>query len=136
RGGFAFNKESIQGLASKPLRAGAEIAEGVEVTGFELDDSGAVKRVNTREGDVNVEQVIVAVGPWIARMWGLLGLPRRLDIHSPDGSVATDQEMWTYWYLQEGEVDVDPSVFVTADGKLAPVLHGDSQVPVLGAGVA
>ena len=32
RGGFAFNKESIHGLASKALHAGAEIAEGVEVT--------------------------------------------------------------------------------------------------------
>jgi glycine/D-amino acid oxidase-like deaminating enzyme len=29
RGGFAFNKESIHGLASKALHAGAEIAEGV-----------------------------------------------------------------------------------------------------------
>jgi glycine/D-amino acid oxidase-like deaminating enzyme len=74
--------------------------------------------------------VIVAVGPWIARMWGLLGLPRRLDIRSRDGSVARDREMWTYWYLQEGEVDVDPSIFVTADGKLPPVLHVDSHAPL------
>ena len=86
--------------------------------------------MNTSEGDVNVQQVIVAVAPWVARMWGLLGLPRRLDIRSPDGSVARDQEMWTYWYLQEGEVDVDPSVFVTADGKLPPVLHVDSHAPL------
>src|SRR5215204_3438106 len=33
RGGFAFNRESIFGLAKKALIAGAEIAEGVEVTG-------------------------------------------------------------------------------------------------------
>jgi glycine/D-amino acid oxidase-like deaminating enzyme len=130
RGGFAFNKESINGLARKALRAGAEIAEGIEVTGFQFDKDGSVTRVNTSEGDVNVEQVIVAVGPWVARMWGLLGLPRRLDIRSPDGSVARDQEMWTYWYLQEGEIDVDPSVFVTADGKLPPVLHVDSHAPL------
>src|SRR5215217_7931978 len=39
RGGFAFNKESIDGLAKKALHAGAEIAEGVEVTGFELDNT-------------------------------------------------------------------------------------------------
>src|SRR5215204_321822 len=57
RGGFAFNKKSIHGLAEKALQAGAEIAEGVEVAGFELDGSGAVTRVNTSEGDVNVEQV-------------------------------------------------------------------------------
>src|SRR5215208_3292057 len=57
RGGFAFNKESIHGLAKKALAAGAEIAEGVAVTGFDFDGSGAVTRVNTTEGDVNVEQV-------------------------------------------------------------------------------
>ena len=124
RGGFAFNKESIQGLATKALHAGAEIDEGIEVTGFELDDAGAVTRVRTSEGDVQVEQVIVAVGPWIARIWGLLGLPRRLEV------AGEEKEMWTYWYLQEGEVDIDPSVFVTAVGKLPPVLHVDSHAPL------
>jgi glycine/D-amino acid oxidase-like deaminating enzyme len=124
RGGFAFNKESIQGLAQKALAAGAEIAEGIEVTGFELDESGAVTRVNTSEGPITVDQVIVAVGPWVARMWGLLGLPRRLEV------AGEEKEMWTYWYLQEGEVDIDPSVFVTADGNLPPVLHVDSHAPL------
>ena len=38
--------------------------------------------------------------------------------------------MWTYWYLQEGEVDVDPAVFVTADGRSSPVLHVDSDQPL------
>ena len=124
RGGFAFNRESIQGLAKKALVAGAEIAEGVEVTGFELDDSGAVKRVETSEGAINVEQVIVAVGPWVAKIWGLLGLPRRLEV------AGEEREMWTYWYLQEGEIDVDPNVFVTATGQLPPVLHVDSHAPL------
>ena len=49
----------------------------------------------------------------------MLGLPDRLDVHQPDGSVARDRPMWTYWYLQEGEIDVDPRTFVTAEG--APV---------------
>jgi len=124
RGGFAFNRESIEGLAKKALVAGAEIAEGVEVTGFERDESGAVKRVRTSAGPIAVEQVIVAVGPWIANVWELLGLPRRLEV------AGEEREMWTYWYLQEGEVDVDPSVFVTADGKLPPVLHVDSHAPL------
>jgi methylglutamate dehydrogenase subunit A len=124
RGGFAFNKESIHGLSQKALAAGAEIAEGIEVTGFELDESGAVTRVNTSEGPITVDQVIVAVGPWVARMWGLLGLPRRLEV------AGEEREMWTYWYLQEGEVDIDPSVFVTADGNLPPVLHVDSHAPL------
>ena len=124
RGGFAFNKESINGLATKALHAGAELAEGIEVTGFELDDSGAVTRVNTSDGPIVAEQVIVAVGPWVAKLWEMLELPRRLQV------AGENREMWTYWYLQEGEIDVDPSVFVTADGKLPPVLHVDSHAPL------
>jgi hypothetical protein len=38
--------------------------------------------------------------------------------------------MWTYWYLQEGEIDVDPALFVTDDGALPPVLHVDSSEPL------
>src|SRR5918996_515061 len=72
------------------------------------------------------ERAVVAVGPWIASLWEMLELPRRLDVRMPDGTVAEDQEMWTYWYLQEGEVAVDPATFTTADGKPSPVLHVDS----------
>jgi methylglutamate dehydrogenase subunit A len=124
RGGFAFNRDSMLGLAAKARAAGAEIAEGVEVTGFELDGSGAVTRVETSAGPIDVEQVVIAVGPWIPRLWELLDLPRRLEL---DGE---EREMWTYWYLQEGEIEVDPKVFVTADGGLPPVLHVDSHAPL------
>jgi glycine/D-amino acid oxidase-like deaminating enzyme len=125
-GGFAFNRESMLGLAGKARAAGAQIVEGVEVTGFEQDNSGAVTAVHTSAGDVAVEQVVIAVGPWIATIWEMLGLPRRLDVRTPDGAVAKDQEMWTYWYLQEGEVDVDPATFTISDGRLSGVLHVDS----------
>ncbi|MGZ4202855.1 MAG: NAD(P)/FAD-dependent oxidoreductase [Thermoleophilaceae bacterium] len=130
-GGFAFNRESILGLASKARAAGASIAEGVEVTGFAFDESGAVRSVSTSAGSVEVEQVVVAAGPGVAGRWGLLGLPDRLDVRQPDGSTVADQPMWTYWYLQEGEIDVDPQVFVTDDGRLPPVLHVDSETPLL-----
>jgi methylglutamate dehydrogenase subunit A len=120
QGGFAFNRDSMLGLASKARAAGAMIEEGVEVTGFEMDGSGAVTRVDTNAGPVAAEQIVVAVGPWVAGIWEQLGLPRRLEV------AGAEREMWTYWYLQEGEIDVDPSVFVTADGSLPPVLHVDS----------
>ena len=118
------------GLAAKARSAGATIAEGVEVTGFELDGSGAVARVLTSAGAIAVDQVVVAVGPWIGTVWDLLGLPARLDVRQPDGRVVADQPMWTYWYLQEGEVAVDPATFVTADGRSSPVLHVDSDQPL------
>ena len=131
-GGYAFNQESMNGLADKARAAGAEIVTGVEVTGFELDDSGAATRVITTAGEVEVDQVVVAVGPWIAQLWSMLGLPDRLDVRQPDGTLVADQPMWTYWYLQEGEVDFDPGIFVTADGRSSPVLHIDSDQPLYG----
>ena len=63
------------GLGDKARAAGAEILEGVEVTGFEIDGAGAVNSVETTAGTIEVEQVVVAVGPWIASVWEQLGLP-------------------------------------------------------------
>jgi glycine/D-amino acid oxidase-like deaminating enzyme len=129
-GGYAFNRESMHGLAQKAQAAGAEIRTGVEVTGFELDGSGAVTRVQTSAGTIDAEQVVVAVGPWIPALWQMLGLPARLDVRQPDGTLHEDLPMWTYWYLQEGELAIDPSTFVTADGSDSPVLHVDSDQPL------
>jgi glycine/D-amino acid oxidase-like deaminating enzyme len=129
-GGYAFNKESMLGLADLARAAGARIETGVEVTGFTSDESGAVTTVHTSAGDIQADQVVVAVGPWIASVWEMLDLPDRLDVRQPDGHVVTDQPMWTYWYLQEGEAAFDPKSFVTNDGKSSPVLHVDSEAPL------
>ncbi len=72
-GGFAFNRDSMLGLASKARAAGAEIEEGTEVTGFELDESGAVTLVETSAGPIAAEQVVVAAGPWTPRPVGAAG---------------------------------------------------------------
>jgi methylglutamate dehydrogenase subunit A len=123
-GGFAYNRDSMLGLASKARAAGAEIEEGVEVTGFAFDGSGAVTRVDTSAGPIAAEQVVVAVGPWVTRLWELLELPSRLEV------AGEERQMWTYWYLQEGEIDVDPALFVTDAGALPPVIHVDSHAPL------
>jgi glycine/D-amino acid oxidase-like deaminating enzyme len=125
-GGFAFNKESMLGLAAKAQQAGAEIRAGVEVTGFDQDNSGAVTAVHTTQGTIRADQVVVAVGPWVTELWAMLDLPDRIDVRQPDGELQTDLAMWTYWYLQEGEIEFDPALFATADGKESPVLHVDS----------
>jgi glycine/D-amino acid oxidase-like deaminating enzyme len=130
RGGFAFNRESMLGLAAKARRAGAEIAEGVDVVGFEFDGSDAVTRVQTSSGPIEVEQVVIAVGPWIPRLWRMLGLADRIDVRQADGSVNRDVPMWTYWFLQEGEVALPPTTLNTDDGCEAPVLHVDSDRPL------
>ena len=60
----------------------------------------------------------------------MLGLPNRLDVRTPEGEVHRDQNMWTYWYLQEGEIDVDPKLLSLEDGSMPPVLHVDSDAPL------
>ena len=130
-GGFAFNKESMHGLAALASAAGAMILEGAEVTGFVYDGSGAVTSVQTSAGEISIgKEVVVAVGPWIAGMWEMLDLPERLDVRQLDGSLIEDQPMWTYWYLQEGELDLPPGLLNTSSGQLSPVLHVDSDQPL------
>jgi glycine/D-amino acid oxidase-like deaminating enzyme len=131
QGGFAFNKESMHGLAGLALAEGVAISTGVAVTGFELDGTRrSVAAVLTERGAIHVEQVIVAVGPWIRQLWQMLDLPARLDVLTPAG-LRKDQGMWTYWQLQEGEIALDPDRYRTADGQVPPVLHVDSTEPLI-----
>ncbi len=55
QGGFAFNLESVRGLAALAREQGVTILEGVAVTGFELDGSGVVSRVVTDQGAIAVD---------------------------------------------------------------------------------
>ena len=85
-GGFAFNRESMLGLAGKARAAGASVVEGVEVLDFAFDGSGAVTRVVTSAGEIALRAGGVAVGPWIPALWEKLGLRRRhLDLLVPPG---------------------------------------------------
>jgi len=131
RGGFAFNRDSVEGLAGKALGEGVRLSTGVEVVGFERGSDEAVVAVETSAGRVEVgETVVVAPGPWAREIWALLGLPDRIDVHTPSGEVVRDRPMWTYWNLQEGEIEVDPLLFDTADGGPPPVVHLDTDAPL------
>jgi glycine/D-amino acid oxidase-like deaminating enzyme len=131
QGGFAFNRDSVEGLAAKARSQGVEILTGVEVTGVELGPDEAVRAVETSSGRIEVgESVVFAPGPWAKRFWSLLGLPETIDVHTPSGDVVRDRPMWTYWNLQEGEIAVDPASFATADGSAPPVIHLDTDAPL------
>jgi glycine/D-amino acid oxidase-like deaminating enzyme len=130
QGGFAFNKPSVMGLVGLCEAEGVEILSGVRVTGFD-EREGAVRAVETDQGSITCEQVVVAVGPWIKQVWAMLGLPPTIDVHTPDGNVIADQPMWTFWRLQEGEIRLDPSEYVTAAGDVPPVIHIDSAEPLI-----
>ena len=61
-------------LASARLH-GVEVRQGVEVTGVMVDGSGSVVGVHTGRGDIPCGAVVIAAGPWsarVARSFGLL----------------------------------------------------------------
>ena len=108
KGGFAHNLDSVAGMQAKAESTGAQLITGVEVTGFDLASDGSVRAAETNQGRIECEQLIVAPGPWAKHLWAMLELPPTIDVHQPNGDVARDQPMWTYWNLQEGEISVDP----------------------------
>jgi methylglutamate dehydrogenase subunit A len=131
QGGFAFNMDSVRGLLGKARSEDVHVLEGVEVVAFREAADGSIEAVETNEGPIEVgEQVVVAPGPWAKRFWALLGQPDTIDIRTSSGEVVHDRPMWTYWNLQEGEVEVDPAMFATADGGAPPVIHLDTDAPL------
>lgn len=131
RGGYANNIASIQGLARKAQETGAKVYSGVRVTGFASESSsGAIRSVETDQGSVRCEQVVVAVGPWIKTIWDLLALSDRIGIRDSAGNVHDNIPMWRYWCLQEGVLDVDPEMQKTNSGGMPPVVHVDTDAPL------
>ncbi|MGA8681455.1 MAG: FAD-binding oxidoreductase [Acidimicrobiales bacterium] len=128
RGGYANNVGSLRGLSNKARSAGAQILTGVKVTGFRLE-GGAVSAVETTDGAVECEQVVVAAGPWVRDFWTMLSLPDTIEVKGRDGQLY-ERPMWTYWCLQEGTLKLPPDFFLTDSGKLPPVLHVDTDAPL------
>lgn len=131
KGGYANNMRSLQGLAAKARAEGVQIISGPRVVGVRTDASGSVTAVQTDQGNVACDQLIVAVGPWIRDLWAMLGLPDRISVTSGDGTTHQDRPMWTYWALQEGTLAVDPRDFTDNSGSMPPVMHVDSAEPLL-----
>jgi glycine/D-amino acid oxidase-like deaminating enzyme len=61
----------------------------------------------------------------------MLDLPDRTAVRDSDGALH-DTDMWTYWLLQEGTLDTDPSTLTDNDGNMPPVVHVDSDAPLYG----
>ena len=130
RGGYANNTASIHGLASKAEAEGVRIITGVEVTGLERDNSGAVNAVQISRGTIETDYVVVGVGPWVKHFWDMLELPPSLTVRDPGGTEHADVPMWTYWSLQEGTLGLSPDIQKTNGGEMPPVIHVDSDEPL------
>jgi glycine/D-amino acid oxidase-like deaminating enzyme len=128
KGGHANSKRSVAGLARKAEAEGVRVVTGVRVTAI-LVQGGAVTGVETDQGSLGCDQLVIAAGPWIRDLWAMLDLPERISVTAPDGTGSQERPMWTYWALQEGTLAVDPATF-TAAGLQPPVLHVDSDAPL------
>ena len=131
RGGYANNLPSMKGLATKAENEGVQIISNVKVTGFKSDSAtSAIKEVETDQGNIASDYVIVGVGPWVKSIWEMLEMPKSIDVKGLDGKVHHDIPMWVYWSLQEGTLGVDPSLQQTNSGEFPPVVHVDSDAPL------
>jgi glycine/D-amino acid oxidase-like deaminating enzyme len=129
RGGYANNMASLTGLASMAGAEGVRVLTGARVTGVRRDTTGAVTHVETDQGSIQCEQVIVGAGPWVRDFWSMLDLPSTVTIVGRDGN-GYQRPMWVYWCLEEGTLRVDPSYLVDNDGNMPPVVHVDTDAPL------
>ena len=130
KGGYANNTKAMYGLAGKAEAAGVRILTGAAVQELRMD-AGAVTAVITDRGAIETDYVVVAVGPWVKSVWDMLELPKTVSIKGADGVMHDGIAMWTYWSLQEGTLGVAPDYQKTNDGGMPPVIHVDTDAPLL-----
>lgn len=129
RGGHAWSRQAIHGLAIKAEREDVQFLIGASITGFQFRPDRSVGIVQTDLGNIDVGHVVVAVGPWIGKVWSMLELPDQVNDPRVTGKKTA---LWRYLALQEGEIDVNPYLHITNDGRRPPLIHVDSDVPLHG----
>ncbi len=131
RGGYSNQTKTMYALADKVEAHGVRIMTGIEVKGFiRQSGSSAIAAVETNRGDIQCDQVVIAPGPWVRDFWNMLELPKRITINDPGGTAFEDVDMWRYWQLEEGVLQVDPKIMNTNDGGVPPVIHVDTDAPL------
>ena len=131
-GGYSNNTRAMYGLAGKAEAEGVRILTGVTVEGFERGNgSGAITAVVTDRGVIECDYVVLGAGPWVKSLWEMLELPGAVSIKGSDGEMHHDIPMWIFWSLQEGTLGVDPKMQRTNDGEMPPVIHVDSDAPLI-----
>jgi len=135
KGGYANNKKSVYGLASKAKDLGVEIITNTKVIGFKRANgaTSAIQSVETDKGSIACDYLVIGAGPWIRDFWNMLELPKKISIRDQDGMIHNKINMWTYWQLEEGVLKVDPSMFTKNNGETPPVIHVDTNAPLYSA---
>jgi methylglutamate dehydrogenase subunit A len=123
RGGWADSMQTVRRLADQARAAGSEIREGVEVIGFERGGD-RVQAVLTSEGSFECETLVVAPGPWAARIMEMLGLDAHIEV------AGRRRPLLEYWKAQEGEFALHGAGLSGRAGSEAPVVHLDQSGPL------
>jgi glycine/D-amino acid oxidase-like deaminating enzyme len=132
RGGFSNNTITMYGLAGLVEELGVRIITGVTVKGFKNESgSSAISAVETDKGNVTCERVIIGAGPWARDFWSMLNLPSQITVKDLKGDVHNDVDMWRFWQLEEGVLEIPPETLVQNDGTASPVIHVDTDAPLI-----
>ncbi len=131
RGGYSNNTKSMYGLAKKVEDRGVRIITGVEVKGLNSESgSDSIASVDTTKGTISCDKLIVAPGPWARDFWKMLGMPDQITVKGADGVSHDGIDMWRFWQLEEGVLQLPPEILQTNDGKVPPVIHVDTDAPL------
>ena len=127
KGGFSNQTRTMYALADKVEKLGVRIITGCEVKELVSENgSKAITAVETNKGRISCERLIIGAGPWVRDFWDMLDLPRQITVKDLDGEVHHDVDMWRFWQLEEGVLEIDPDLGRAADGSLPPVIHVDT----------
>ena len=131
RGGYSNQTKAMHHLASKVEALGVRIVSGITVNGFNSENiSNSIASVETDQGIISCDHIVVAAGPWVRDFWNMLDLPKTLSVKGLDGKVHNEVDMWRYWQLEEGVLKVDPELLKTNDNSMPPVIHVDTDAPL------
>ena len=132
KGGYANNTKSIYGLAKKAEQLGVRIISGIEVKEIKSESaSKSIKSVVTNKGTISCNHLIVGAGPWVRDFWNMLDLPKAITLKDLSGVSHDNVDMWRFWQLEEGVLQVEPELLKTNDGEMPPVIHVDTDAPLI-----
>ena len=128
RGGYSNNTKSLYALAKMVEDRGVRIITGLRVKGLNRESqSGSIKSVETDKCIIGCDRLILAPGPWARDFWHMLDMPKQISIKGHGDKI----DMWRFWQLEEGVLEVPPETLQTNDGKVPPVIHVDTDAPLL-----
>jgi sarcosine oxidase, subunit beta len=98
--GYIRPLEILSGYLESAANLGVRVLWGAECTGMLRDTKGRITRVETTEGDVDVDTVVNAAGPWAARIASMAGvslpvtaLRRQAAFTEPCAEIPADMPM-------------------------------------------